>query len=59
MLAAYRAGITTVLLPKANEPQYVEDVPDELKAKLTAIFPERLGEVLDAALLRRRARRRI
>jgi ATP-dependent Lon protease len=59
VLAAYRAGITTVLLPKANEPQYVEDVPDELKSKLTAIFPERLGEVLDAALLRRRARRRI
>jgi ATP-dependent Lon protease len=59
VLAAYRAGITTVLLPKANEPQYIEDVPEELKAKLTAIFPERLGEVLAAALLRRRARRRI
>jgi len=59
VLAAYRAGITTLVLPKANEPQYIEDVPDELKSKLTAIFPERLGEVLDAALLRRRARRRI
>ncbi len=58
VLAAYRAGIRTVVLPKANEPQYLEDVPDDLQTKLTAVFPERLGEVLDAAIVRRRSAKR-
>ncbi len=58
VLAAYRAGIRTVVLPRANEPQYTADVPPELATKLTAVFAERVGEVLDAALAKRRSPRR-
>ena len=58
VLAAYRAGIRTVILPRDNEPQYEADVPDELKDKLTVVFADELRTVLDTALLRRRRSRR-
>ena len=57
------AGPFTVFAPTdeafAKLPAGTLDAHLKDKAKLTAIFPERLGEVLAAALLRRRARRRI
>ncbi len=56
VLAAYRAGIRTVVLPGANEGQFIADVPDELKKKITVVFAERLDQVLDAALQKRRVR---
>jgi len=56
VLAAYRAGIRTVVLPKTNEGQYTADVPGELQGKMTAVFAERLDQVLEAALQKRRVR---
>ncbi len=56
VLAAYRAGIRTVILPKDNEPQFQADVPDELQEAMTAVFAEDLDTVLGTALLRRRSR---
>jgi ATP-dependent Lon protease len=48
-LAAMRAGITTVIIPKLNEKDLV-DVPEEAKQKLKFIPVENVDEVLAAAL---------
>jgi ATP-dependent Lon protease len=49
MLAAHRAGITTVILPRRNQFD-LEDVPAEIKKKLTFVFAETVEDVLKAAL---------
>ena len=48
-LAAMRAGITTVLIPKLNEKDLV-DVPEEAKQKLKFVPVETVDEVLKIAL---------
>ena len=48
-LAAMRAGISTVIIPKLNEKDLV-DVPEEAKQKLTFVPVETVDEVLSAAL---------
>lgn len=48
-LAAMRAGITTVIIPKLNEKDLV-DVPEEAKQKLKFVPVETVDEVLEAAL---------
>jgi ATP-dependent Lon protease len=50
VLGALRAGITDVILPKANEAD-VEDVPDEARGQLRFHFVESLEQVLAIALL--------
>ncbi len=49
VLAADRAGIKTVILPKKNEAD-LEDVPEEVRQRMKFIFVEWVSEVLDAAL---------
>jgi ATP-dependent Lon protease len=49
VLAADRAGIKTVILPKKNEAD-LEDVPEEVRQRMNFIFVEWVSEVLDAAL---------
>ncbi len=49
MLAAHRAGMNTVILPKRNSLD-LEDLPEEIKKKLTFIFAESVNDVLKAAL---------
>ncbi|MCX7669399.1 MAG: endopeptidase La, partial [Anaerolineae bacterium] len=49
VLAASRNGLTTVILPKRNEPD-LEDVPENVRSKMTFIFAERVDEVVQAAL---------
>jgi ATP-dependent Lon protease len=49
LLAAHRAGITTVLLPKRNEPD-LDDVPESVRAELTVHFVSDVREVLEIAL---------
>ena len=49
VLAAHRAGIKTVLLPKKNEKDLVE-VPDEIKAELKFVPVARMEEVLHRVL---------
>ena len=48
-LAAMRAGISTVIIPKLNEKDLV-DVPEEAKQKINFVAVENVDEVLDAAL---------
>ena len=55
VLAAYRAGSTTVILPKKNQADLEEDIPAEVLEKINFIFVENIEEVLDAALTRKKA----
>ena len=49
VLGAVRAGITSVILPKENEPD-LEDLPDEVRKTLNVHLVEELGDVLSLAL---------
>jgi len=49
VLGAVRAGITSVILPKENEPD-LEDLPDEVRKTLDVHLVEELGDVLSLAL---------
>ncbi|MGX7827105.1 endopeptidase La [Actinokineospora sp. 24-640] len=49
LLAAHRAGITTVLIPSRNEPD-LDDVPEAVRAALTVHLVRDVSEVLDVAL---------
>jgi ATP-dependent Lon protease len=49
MLAAHRAGLKTIILPKRNELD-LEDVPEEIRKSLSFVFAESVNDVLKAAL---------
>jgi ATP-dependent Lon protease len=48
VLAAHRAGIKRIILPKSNEKD-LKEVPQEVRDELTFILAERIEEVLRAA----------
>lgn len=50
VLAAHRAGLKTVILPKRNKKDMVE-IPNKVKRDLEFIFVDQMGEVLTVALL--------
>ena len=50
VLAAYRAGLREVILPKGNEKD-VRDVPQEVRDKMAFTFASTMDEVLHLALL--------
>ncbi|HYX50265.1 MAG TPA: endopeptidase La, partial [Ktedonobacteraceae bacterium] len=50
VLAAYRSGIGTVIMPKKNELDLMEDLPKELRDQMKFVFVTDIREVLDAAL---------
>jgi ATP-dependent Lon protease len=50
VLAAYRSGIRTVIMPKKNELDLTEDLPKELRDQMKFVFVTDIREVLDAAL---------
>jgi ATP-dependent Lon protease len=49
LLAAQRAEIKRVIVPRENEPD-LEDLPDETRKALKLILVDNVGEVLEAAL---------
>jgi ATP-dependent Lon protease len=49
VLAAHRAGLRTVILPKRNEPD-LDDVPDDVRRDLGFVYAEDMRQVLGAAL---------
>ncbi|SNT49527.1 ATP-dependent Lon protease [Streptosporangium subroseum] len=49
LLAAHRAGITTVLIPARNEPD-LDDVPEAVRSELTIHVVSDVREVLEIAL---------
>jgi ATP-dependent Lon protease len=52
VLAAYRAGLQEVVLPARNGPD-LEDVPEEVRSKMTFTLAETVGDVLAVALSER------
>ncbi len=49
VLGAERAGITHIILPRDNEPD-LEDLPEEVRSRLSIYLVEELGEVLALTL---------
>jgi ATP-dependent Lon protease len=49
VLAAHRAGLKKVILPKLNEPD-IEDIPEEIRKALEFALVEKIDEVLEHAL---------
>ena len=49
VLAAYRAGLEEVILPARNGPD-LEDVPEEVRSKMTFTLAETIDDVLRVAL---------
>ena len=49
VLAAHRAGIETVILPRRNE-RDLEDVPEELRGEMEFIFADSAEDVIPRAL---------
>lgn len=49
LLAALRAGITTVMIPRRNEKDLV-DLPDDAKAKLNIVLLDTVGDALACAV---------
>ncbi len=58
VLAAHRAGLKTIILPKRNEPD-LEDLPPEVRDSLKFVLVDRVEQALAAALMpAKRARER-
>ena len=53
VLAAHRAGLKTVILPKRNEKD-LDDIPAEVREEMTFVLADTVDEVLGAALCDRR-----
>jgi len=49
VLAAHRAGMTSVILPHRNEKD-LEDLPDEVREAMNIILVDRIDEALVAAI---------
>jgi ATP-dependent Lon protease len=49
VLAAHRAGLKEVILPKRNESD-LEEVPEEIRNSMRFVFAERVEQVFEAAL---------
>jgi ATP-dependent Lon protease len=50
VLAAYRSGIRTVILPKKNELDLMEDLPKELRDQMKFVFVTDIPQVLETAI---------
>jgi ATP-dependent Lon protease len=55
VLAAYRAGVTTLILPEQNEKDYLEEVSEEIRDKIEVHFVKNADQVLRFALQKRAA----
>ena len=51
-MAAYKSGMKTVVIPKANKPD-LEEVDEVVKENLNFVFADNLSEVLETALVKR------
>jgi ATP-dependent Lon protease len=49
VLAAHRAGLKSVIMPKRNESD-LEDLPEEVRKSMKFVYVETVDEVLQAAL---------
>jgi ATP-dependent Lon protease len=56
MLAAHRAGLKTIILPKLNEPD-LDDLPVEVRNELKFHLVERMEEVIKIAIPKKKAKK--
>jgi ATP-dependent Lon protease len=56
VLAAHRAGLKTVLLPRKNEKDLVE-IPDQIRNEMTFHFLDKMGDVFDLAFDKKEEKR--
>ncbi len=49
VLAAHRAGLTTVIPPKRNEHD-LDDLPDDMRQAMAFVLADQIDEVLQTAL---------
>jgi ATP-dependent Lon protease len=56
ILAAHRAGLKTVMLPKRNEID-LEDVPDEVRKDIEFVFIDTIDEAIETALKPKKKRK--
>ena len=54
VLAAHRAGLHRVILPKRNE-RDLDDIPKDIRESMEFILAEDMHEVIDAALVKHAA----
>jgi ATP-dependent Lon protease len=52
LIAAYKAKIKTALIPKKNYEKDLDEIPDEVKEKMTIIPVTKIEEVLEYALVK-------
>ncbi len=57
-MAAYKAGITTVIIPSANKPD-LEEVDEKVKTALEFVFAETVEDVLNTALVMPEAKKAV
>ncbi len=50
VLAAHRAGLRTIIIPRRNEPD-LDELPEEVRKSLHFVLVDRVEQVLDEALL--------
>jgi ATP-dependent Lon protease len=55
-LAARRAGITTVIIPKQNQKD-LDDIPKELRKDIKFVFAETMDDVIATALRKKLPRK--
>jgi ATP-dependent Lon protease len=56
VIAGHRAGIKTIVMPKQNKKDLVEDVPNKVRKDIEFVFVDHLDEVLEVALHGKRAK---
>ncbi len=56
VLAAHRAGLKSVILPKRNELD-LDDVPEEVREEMEFVFVECVDDVIDHALVSKKAKK--
>lgn len=50
VLAAYRSGIRTIILPEKNKADLLEDIPNELREQMSFVYAADIRQVIEAAL---------
>jgi ATP-dependent Lon protease len=50
LIAAYKAGVTTAIIPQKNYERDLEDIPEEVREAIRIVGVERIEEVLEIAL---------
>jgi ATP-dependent Lon protease len=56
MLAAHRAGLKTIILPKLNEPD-LDDIPQEIRSQLNFHLVEHMEEVVKIAIAKKKIKK--